>query len=65
MFSLTFKVFVMLVTFFLFKSNLYVVLVCGKDPKNSVCRDLFKTKKSFTKNPPDPQLHFMHLTVHG
>ena len=44
MFSLTFKAFVMLVTFVLFQSNLYIVLAHGKGPRNSVCKDLFKTK---------------------
>ena len=34
----------MFVTFLLFQSNLYVVLARGKGPKNSVHRDLFKTK---------------------
>ena len=34
----------MFVTFLLFQSNLYVVLARGKGPKNSVNRDLFKTK---------------------
>ena len=42
MFSLTFKAFVMFVTFSLFQSNLYIVLACGKGHKNSVHRDLFK-----------------------
>ena len=50
MFSLTFKVFVMFVTFLLFQSNLFVVLACGKSPKNSVHRDLFKTKSPTQKN---------------
>ena len=44
MFSLTFKPFVMLVTFLLFQSNLYIVLARGKTPKNSVHTDLFKNK---------------------
>ena len=44
MFSLTFKAFVMLVTFLLFQNNLYIVLARGKGPKNNVHRDLFKTK---------------------
>ena len=34
----------MFVTFLLFESNLYVVLAREKGPKNSVHRDLFKTK---------------------
>ena len=51
MFSLTFKAFVMLVTFLLFQNNLYIVLARGKGPKNSVHRDLFKTKNPKQKNP--------------
>ena len=51
MFSLTFKAFVKLVTFFLFQSNLYIVLAHGKGPKNSIHRDLFKTKTSKQKTP--------------
>ena len=47
MFSLTFTAFVMLVTFLLFQSNLYVVLAHG-GPKNSVPRDLFKIKNPQT-----------------
>ena len=34
----------MFVTFLLFQSNLYVVFACGKGPKNSIHRDLFKRK---------------------
>ena len=34
----------MFVTFLLFQSNLYVVLARGKGPKNSIHRDLSKTK---------------------
>ena len=52
MFSLTFKVFVMFVTFLLFQSNLYVVLARGKGPKNSVHRDLSR-------------LRFIRLKVRG
>ena len=44
MFSLTFKAFVMFVTFLLFQSNRYVVLAHGKVPKDSVHLDLFKPK---------------------
>ena len=51
MISLTFKAFVMFVTFPLFQSNLYKVLAHGKGPKNSIHMDLFKTKKPYTKNP--------------
>ena len=45
MFTLTFKAFVMFVTFLLFQSNLYIVLASGKGPKNSVLRDLLNTIK--------------------
>ena len=41
----------MLLTFFLFQSNLYIVLAHGKGPKNSIHRDLFKTKTSKQKTP--------------
>ena len=34
----------MFMTFLLFQRNLYIVLARGKGPKNSVYRDLFKTK---------------------
>ena len=53
MFSVLFKVLVLLVTFLLFQSNFtvesnftvsYVVLALEKGPKNYVHRDLFKTK---------------------
>ena len=44
MFSLTFKALAVFMTFLLFQSNLYVVLACGKGPKNNVHRDLFKAK---------------------
>ena len=54
MFFITFKVFVMFVTFVLFQSNLFVVLARGKGPKNSVHRDLFKTKSSTQKNSQPP-----------
>ena len=40
--------------FLLFQSNLYVVLARGKGPKNSVHRDLFKTKKTLNKSPRPP-----------
>ena len=46
---LTFKAFVMFVTFLQFKSNLYVVLACGKGFKNSIHWDLFKTKNILKK----------------
>lgn len=35
----------MLMIFLLFQSNFYVVLARGKGPKNSIYRNLFKTKK--------------------
>ena len=44
-FSLLIKIFVMLMIFLLFQSNFYVVLARGKGPKNSIYRNLFKTKK--------------------
>ena len=44
----------MFVTFLLFQSNLYVVLARGKSPKNSVHRDLFKTKTTKQKKPRPP-----------
>ena len=50
MFSLTFKVFVMFVTLLPFQSNSYIVLVREKDPKNSFCRYLFKTKSPKQKS---------------
>ena len=62
MFFLTIKAFVMLVTFLLFQSNIYVVLVCEKGPKNSVHRDIFKTK-TLNKKSPDSQLYFTRLKV--
>ena len=60
-----FKAFVMFVTFLLFQGNLFVVLACGKGPKNSIHRDFFKIKTPEIKKAPDPQKRFMHLTVHG
>ena len=54
----------MFLTFSLFQSNLYVVLACGKGPKNSVHRDLFKTKSPKQKTL-DLQVHLMHLRVCG
>ena len=51
MLFLTFKAFVMLVTFLLFQSNLYLVLVHGKGSKNSIHRDLFNTKYPRQKAP--------------
>ena len=50
MFSITFKAFVMFVTFLLFQSNLYVVLARGKGSKISVHRDLLRTKIPKQKN---------------
>ena len=54
----------MFVTSLLFQSNLYVVLALEKGPKNSVHRDLFKTKNPKQKTP-DPQPRFTRLTVRG
>ena len=51
MFSVTFKAFVVFVTFLLFQSNLYIVLAHGKGPKNNFHRDLFKTKNPKQKTP--------------
>ena len=64
MFSLTFKAIVMFVKFLLFQSNLYIVLARGKGLKNSIYRDLFKTKNPKQKKP-DPNLRFTCLTVCG
>ena len=55
LFSLLFKAFVMFVTFLLFQSNLYVVLACGKGPKNSVQIEIFSRQKTC----------FMRLAVQG
>ena len=44
MFSLTFKAFVMFLTFLLFQSNLQAVLACGKGHMNRVHRELKKPK---------------------
>ena len=54
LFFLLFKAFVMFVTFLLFQSYLYIVLARWKGPKNSIHRDLFKTKnpKQKTHTPP-------------
>ena len=41
----------MFMTFLLFQSNLYVVLAREKNPKNSIHRDLFETKKTKQKTP--------------
>ena len=66
MFSLTFKAFMMFVTFLLFQSNLYMVLECGKGPKNSIHRDLFWTKKHKQEKPrPPPAFYAPYATVHG
>ena len=61
MFPLTFKAYVIFVTF---QSNLYVVLAHGKGHKN-VHRDLFKTEKTLNKIFPDSQLRFACLTKRG
>lgn len=44
-FSLLMKIFVMFMMFLLFQSNFFVFLARGKGPKNSIYRNLFKTKK--------------------
>lgn len=62
MFPLTFKAYVIFVTF---QSNLYVVLAHGKGHKNNVHRDLFKTEKTLNKIFPDSQLRFACLTKRG
>ena len=41
----------MFVTLLLFQSNLYVAIARGKRPKNSVHRDLLKTRNSKQKTP--------------
>ena len=48
----------MFVTFLLFQSNLYMILACGKGPKNRVHRDLFKTKNPKQKNPRPPAVFY-------
>ena len=53
-FSLLIKAFVMFLTFLLFQSNLYVVLARRKGPKNSVHKDLLKTKNPKQKIPRPP-----------
>ena len=49
LFSLIFKAFVMLVTFLLFQSNLYIVLACGKVQKTAFI-EIFSKQK--TPRPP-------------
>ena len=51
MFSLTFKAFVMFLTFLLFQSNLHVLLACGKGPINRVQRKLKKHKQKNLRPP--------------
>ena len=62
MLSFLFKAFVMFLIFLLFQSNLQVVLAHGKGPKNTVHRDLFKTKNP-KENFPGLQPCFMCLTM--
>ena len=62
MFSLTFKAFVIFVTFLLFQSNLYVVLARGKGPKNGVHKGHLKTKNPPT--PPPPLHTHTHTHIH-
>ena len=54
----------MFVTFLLFQRNLYVVLACGKGPKNSAHRYPFKTKtpSMFAPRPPQTSCHVLHGT---
>ena len=61
MFSLTFKAFVIFMTFLQFQSTLEPSSCMWK---NSVPGDLFKTKKTLNRKPPDPPLHFMWHTAH-
>ena len=53
----------MFVIFLLFQINLYLVLARGKGHKNSIHRDLFKTKNSKKKT--DLKLCFACLKVRG
>ena len=53
----------MFVIFLLFQINLYLVLAREKGHKNSIHRDLFKTKNSKKKT--DLQLCFACLKVRG
>ena len=57
MFSFTFKIFVMFVTFLLRLTNLYIVLARGKGTKKAFI-EIFSNKKPKPKKPADPQLHF-------
>ena len=54
----------MFVALLLFQSNLYVVIARGKRPKNSVHRDLLKTRNSKQKTPRPPAA-FYEPIVHG
>ena len=60
-FSLTFKAFVMFLTFLLFRSNLHVVLANGRGPKNSIHRDLFKKKTPKPKPPTIKKIYMIFL----
>ena len=53
----------MFVTFLLFPNNLYVVLVCEKGLKNSIHRDLFKTKNTKQKTPRLPAAFYVPCGV--
>ena len=53
-FSLTFKAFMMFVTFLLFQSNLYVVLARGKGSKNSII-EIFARQKTLNKKSANSQ----------
>ena len=64
MFSLTFRAFVMFVTFLLFQSNLYIVLACKKGPKNSIHRYLLR-QNALNKKPQTPSciLHALWCVI--
>ena len=54
MFSLTFKAFVMSVTFLLFRCNFYIVLAREKVTKKAFIEVFSRQKKPETKNPQTP-----------
>ena len=58
MFSLTFKAFVMFVTFLLFQSNFYIVLVHGKVLKIAFIEILVR-QKTLNKEPLEPNLFYL------
>ena len=57
-FSLTFKAFVMFVTFLLFQSNFYIVLVHGKVLKIAFIEILVR-QKTLNKEPLEPNLFYL------